>query len=220
MNESGREVGWTHSSLPTRFARCDGGHVVDTHIHAACPTCGNAFSDDRFDAPAESAPTSAPAPKPVQEPTVEARPIDDESAAATAEAPPLTIPKLLFSFDGRIGNGAYLGGTLLASVPIFALALAFKMLRTSVVGVIDLVPAEARTTVGGSLVGALILVWLWMKLAVAAKRCHDMDYSGAVLLFCIVPYVGFLAFLWLLCGTGTEGVNRWGQTMRVRPASR
>jgi uncharacterized membrane protein YhaH (DUF805 family)/RNA polymerase subunit RPABC4/transcription elongation factor Spt4 len=47
-------------------------------------------------------------------------------------------------------------------------------------------------------------------LSLAARRCHDMNHSAAMLLLLIVPIVDFLFMLFLLFVPGTAGPNQYG----------
>lgn len=179
-------------------------------------------------------------PKPVDEPPPAAESISAERIAsegivtespaaatsvpdvAVAPMPPeLTYRKLLFSFEGRIGNGAYLAGVLLPIVAILASGLVVTFLATTFNATFGPVTRGSGLETFFSTVGIILLVvgmivWFWTKLAVAAKRCHDMNVTAAVLLVCLIPYVGFLVLLCLIFIPGTEGANRWGYTMRMR----
>jgi uncharacterized membrane protein YhaH (DUF805 family) len=147
-------------------------------------------------------------------------PLPNIPAPPAPQAPELTIRKLLFSFDGRIGNWAYLVGVLLPIAALFVGGLIVTIVYFAFQDLFGPIPRGSGLdaflgVVGVGLLIVGMIVWFWTKLAVAVKRCHDMNVTGAILLVCLIPYVGFLVFLWLLFGPGSAGANRWGDTMRT-----
>ena len=112
---------------------------------------------------------------------------------------------LLFSFEGRVGRGAY-WGLVVASLVLFGLlggASVMSMLNAS-----D--PAAAG---GGMSMATMVagLLFLWPALAIQAKRWHDVDKSAWWILINLVPAVGGLVAL-VFNGfiAGTPGTNRFG----------
>jgi uncharacterized membrane protein YhaH (DUF805 family) len=56
----------------------------------------------------------------------------------------------------------------------------------------------------------LILIIFIPALAVQVRRFHDQDKSGWFVLLNLVPYVGGLIVLVMMCLDGTPGANRFG----------
>jgi uncharacterized membrane protein YhaH (DUF805 family) len=196
------------AAAPTaRYQRCSFcGHIYDA---AALPSCPRhpAPQADRLQTAAGQAMPALPAP-----------PRDDGAGAATATVPwRLTLRRLLFSFRGRIGRGAYLVGSLLTWIIVYGAMFLVLMLGT-ILGLIE----PSRAGASGQELDVLVLpsvgLFLWCGLALSAKRCHDMDCSAAALLWGIVPIASIVLCLWLLLGAGSDGPNRWGNTMRWRGA--
>jgi hypothetical protein len=50
----------------------------------------------------------------------------------------------------------------------------------------------------------------WIALATCAKRWHDLDNSGWMTLWLLVPFVNFLFILFLAIAPGTAEANRYG----------
>jgi uncharacterized membrane protein YhaH (DUF805 family) len=48
------------------------------------------------------------------------------------------------------------------------------------------------------------------SLAVTFRRLHDTDKSGWWILIALVPFVGGIILLVLMCIDSTRGVNQWG----------
>lgn len=112
---------------------------------------------------------------------------------------------LLFSFDGRVGRGAYWGLVVVSLVLFGVLGGASIM---SMLGSAD--PAAAS---GGMSMAMMVasLLFLWPALAIQAKRWHDVDKSAWWILINLVPAVGGLVAL-VFNGfiAGTPGTNRFG----------
>ena len=112
---------------------------------------------------------------------------------------------LLFSFEGRVGRGAY-WGLFVVSLLLFGALSAFSVM--SALNSPD--PAAAS---GGPSVLVLIvaLVFLWPALAIQAKRWHDVDKSAWWILIALVPVVGgLIALIFNGFIAGTPGSNRFG----------
>lgn len=62
--------------------------------------------------------------------------------------------------------------------------------------------------------GWLTLIYIFAtalpSLAVQVRRLHDIDKSGWWILIQLVPLIGWLWFLVLLCMAGTDGDNEYG----------
>jgi hypothetical protein len=56
----------------------------------------------------------------------------------------------------------------------------------------------------------VILALILPMLAVAARRLHDNDKSAWWIMLSLVPVVGSIALIVLLCLPGTRGSNRFG----------
>jgi uncharacterized membrane protein YhaH (DUF805 family) len=100
----------------------------------------------------------------------------------------------LFSFEGRVNRRGY----------VLRFALPLLLLEIAVVVLVPPLDFNAAVV-------ALLLASLWPRIAVGAKRCHDLDRSGWLQLAILVPIAGWpwLAFqLWLR--RGTSGQNRFG----------
>jgi uncharacterized membrane protein YhaH (DUF805 family) len=73
-------------------------------------------------------------------------------------------------------------------------------------------PGQESNMVSGLLALTLILFWLVMiipGLAVTVRRLHDSDKSGFWLLLNLIPFGGFVIFIFTLLD-GTPGPNRHG----------
>ena len=96
---------------------------------------------------------------------------------------------LLFSFNGRVGRGAY-WGLFVASLILFG-ALGGASIMSMLSG------ADPTAAAGGMSTAMVVasLLFLWPALAIQAKRWHDVDKSAWWILINLVPVVGGLIAL-------------------------
>ena len=119
--------------------------------------------------------------------------------------------KLLWSFYGRIGRAVYAGGLLLN---VLLAAAAFAALvyadsgRSRGPGGPPPDPLVIYTFIAG------FLLFTWAKLALAAKRFHDVGKTGWLCLLLFIPLVSLIAFIFLLAARGNEYDNRYGAGAR------
>src|SRR5262249_42087296 len=62
---------------------------------------------------------------------------------------------------------------------------------------------------GAVVIGGFVL-FSWAKLALAAKRLHDLGKSGWVCLLLFIPLLGFIAVVFLLRASGDLFDNQYG----------
>jgi uncharacterized membrane protein YhaH (DUF805 family) len=108
---------------------------------------------------------------------------------------------LLFSFTGRIGRLTYFTASLCAGIVIgilYAIAVG--------AGSQGSIPAVAANV--GELV--CIVLFLWIVMALAVKRCHDLGQSGWWSLLQLIPYVGLAMSAYLMFIAGVNETNEWG----------
>lgn len=113
---------------------------------------------------------------------------------------------LLLSFEGRIGRTSFLLGSLAQIVLIAAgaVTLVFSFVLNRHGAKID----EMAVTIWTA---PLLIFSIWTTLALAAKRFHDRDLSGAWVLIALIPGVGTVWWLvQMLALPGSPGENRYG----------
>jgi len=115
--------------------------------------------------------------------------------------------QLLWSFYGRIGRLAYLGGTLLiialVVVGIFGLGYLIQALGYAIQGQPKTLTREGEALIVSAIIVGGILI-TWAKLALAAKRFHDLGNTGWLCLLLFIPLVGLIAFIYLLFARGDD----------------
>src|SRR5262245_10615474 len=102
--------------------------------------------------------------------------------------------KLLWSFFGRIGRLASIGGTLLTIALLVAGIFAFVYFGD---GRPKPAPGEPPDPLIVSIFVAAFILLFWAKFALAAKRFHDLGNSGWFSVALIVPVLGLIALLYL-----------------------
>jgi len=116
--------------------------------------------------------------------------------------------KLLWSFHGRIGRLAHVGGLFLnlawAGAAIAALAHFGQGPKSG----------GPPSPIAVSIFLAGFVLFIWSKFALAAKRFHDLGDSGWLSLVLIIPLLGFLAFVYLLLWRGQDHDNVYGPARR------
>jgi uncharacterized membrane protein YhaH (DUF805 family) len=114
----------------------------------------------------------------------------------------MSLSEFLFSFKGRINRLQYLCYLL-----VCLLVFGFILLIESVVLHIGL-PVEIRTV----LVLSFLLVWLCISCIVSTKRLQDANISGWCLLLGVIPIIGWIVLLVILCCLpGTPSSNNYGE---------
>jgi uncharacterized membrane protein YhaH (DUF805 family) len=121
--------------------------------------------------------------------------------------------KLLCSFHGRIGRGAYAGGLLinLAWASAATLGLIYlgrdQMLEAYPSPQLLAIPLTPLFTGAKAVVGAL---FAWAKCALMAKRLHDVGNSGWICLVVFIPVINVIAVISLLFARGDDFDNPYG----------
>jgi len=77
----------------------------------------------------------------------------------------------------------------------------------------------------GFAIGILLVILLYLALfvptlAVKARRFHDQEPSGWLVLIGFIPYIGWLVILIFMCIDGTAGPNRFGPDPKGRGGQR
>jgi uncharacterized membrane protein YhaH (DUF805 family) len=112
-----------------------------------------------------------------------------------------------FSFEGRIGRLRFLAWTMvltLAMMPVIGIAFWFSLSWLLVSNSI------AAMIVGGVVGVAIMLAFAFVSLQFNVQRLHDVGWSGWLWLLNLVPFVGGLFPIVLLCMPGNTGANRYG----------
>ena len=81
----------------------------------------------------------------------------------------------------------------------------FQMLLAIVMGIIDAVLFHGR------ILSTIVSLGLFLpSLAVTVRRLHDTDRSGWWILLALIPLIGAIILIIMMCMRGTAGGNRFG----------
>ena len=95
----------------------------------------------------------------------------------------------------------------------------FNLIFIAVAIILDNILGTAYENVGYGLFYTLYaLAVLIPSLAVAVRRLHDTERSGWFILIGLIPIVGGIWLLVLLCLAGTAGENKYGADPKATPA--
>ena len=112
----------------------------------------------------------------------------------------LKVLKQYADFSGRARRKEYW---------MFAL---FNMIFAIVAMILDNVLGIAMEGIGyGPLYGLYVLAMFIPGLAVGVRRLHDVGKSGWMFLIVLIPFVGGIWLLVLLCTDSQLENNKWGQ---------
>ncbi|WP_199823602.1 DUF805 domain-containing protein [Labrenzia sp. OB1] len=134
-----------------------------------------------------------------------------------------TTLALLFSFQGRIGRMEYWSIGIARCVLL--LALFFALIDTTQPGLAEMDEAALAialfTSTSGLVYTALFIAGIVNYWSLEARRCHDRDVSGLVLLLLFVPIFGtfYALYLFIMNGffPGTPGTNRFDTAQGLAP---
>lgn len=116
--------------------------------------------------------------------------------------------KHLFSFKGRASRSDFWSMILLSNVLLYAPLIVFIFSGPTV---------DSFMNFYFNFMIFLVIAIFWMYFAVSARRLHDLDRSGWWNLLTL-PFAP-LATFWLGCFSGTQGPNRFGESViPVAPA--
>ena len=106
--------------------------------------------------------------------------------------PGFSLGWFLFSFQGRIGRGAYWAYVLISIVLLSGLALGGAWVTQAIA---EEPESGAAATTPASIafllfMVTLIAIYVWSYYAVHAKRWHDRGKSGWWSLIGFIPYIG------------------------------
>lgn len=120
----------------------------------------------------------------------------------------ITAPPKSFCLRRRIGRCQYIS---LCWLVLFIEAIAFLLpdYLPRLIGATLTIQQTTSITLG--LHGLAIAIAVWAMVT----RLHDMNRSGILWLFIIVPVINLMLMTWLTLGTGTRGSNAFGN----QPAS-
>ena len=135
------------------------------------------------------------------------REVRDATGGPTFVDQKLSIPAILFSFEGRIPRRVYWG----VSFAFSGVGIVLNVVLVVLLAVFGGEPPMVALVIVGIVLVLLYLPMLWISLAVQVKRWHDVNKPGVWVLIAFVPMVGPIwTFIELGCMRGTVGPNDYG----------
>ena len=89
--------------------------------------------------------------------------------------------------------------------------LLIYLLISVVLGMLDGISGQYDAEAGAGLLSGLFALATFLPtLAVAVRRLHDTERSGWWVLITLLPFIGWLVFLYFMVRDGTRGPNAYG----------
>lgn len=109
-----------------------------------------------------------------------------------------------FDYKSRIGRIKYIGQwSLWLSICFSSLICAMSFDEHRVGMNIGLLTLEV-------VLGIVMFLSVLKIILLSIRRLHDTECNGWHLLFVIIPFVGWIYFIYIMLGGGTKGDNRYG----------
>ncbi|MBD8390022.1 DUF805 domain-containing protein [Dysgonomonas sp. BGC7] len=89
----------------------------------------------------------------------------------------------------------------------------FQYIIVLAVYIVAIILSLIASTLGAIFTGAAGLAMLALlvpSIAVGVRRLHDIGKSGWMLLVCLIPFIGSIWLLIMLCTEGQKGDNEYG----------
>jgi uncharacterized membrane protein YhaH (DUF805 family) len=117
------------------------------------------------------------------------------------------------SIGGRFGRLSFIGWYAFLNVISFFASIAFSL----AMGIFNLSTMSLNNQFIDALTGmaglgyiALLVFYLYFYIVLTARRLHDLDKSGWMMLLMLLPVINILFIFYLLLAAGTPGMNRYG----------
>ncbi|WP_171265983.1 DUF805 domain-containing protein [Acinetobacter sp. LoGeW2-3] len=118
------------------------------------------------------------------------------------------------SLEGRFGRLSFIGWYAFLHMIFFFASIALSLVS----GIFSLTTlsldnqhfVDALTGLAGLGYLALVIFYLYFYIVIVARRLHDLNKSGWLMLLMLVPVVNIFFIFYLLLAAGTPGPNRFG----------
>ena len=117
------------------------------------------------------------------------------------------------SIKGRFGRLSFIGWYGFLNIISFFASIAFSL----AVGIFNLGTMTLDNQFIDMLSGmaglgylALLVFYIYFYIVITARRLHDLDKSGWMMLLMLLPLINVFFILYLLLASGTAGFNRYG----------
>lgn len=129
------------------------------------------------------------------------------------------VPDQPLAVSGRFSRLSFIGWFAFLQIIAFFSSIAlglfsgiFNMATMS----LDSQFVNALTGIAGLGYIVLLVLYVYFYIVIVARRLHDLNKSGWLMLLSLIPLLNILLMIYLLLGAGTAGNNRYGAP---RPAA-
>lgn len=112
----------------------------------------------------------------------------------------------LFSPDGRVSIGQFWTYLIVIVILAFWQGVLPDFLSTGMG-----MPYQVAGGLAMIISGCSIIFFTWTLIIVLIKRAHDIGKSGHFVWLCLIPFIGFIVFLYIAITDGEKGENKYGQ---------
>lgn len=165
-------------------------------IHESAPMCPNCGALQRKEAQGQATSSARPTPKAAT---------DSDSLFSYYTA---AFAQKYASFGGRARRREYWGFLLFNMVAAFACAAVDGMVGT-----------WSSSGAAGAFYGLYLLAAFLPGLGVAVRRLHDVSKSGWNILWGVLPILGWIYFLVLMCRDSDRQANQYGSSPKYEQAT-
>lgn len=138
---------------------------------------------------------------------------DAPQAPLTESAP--DIKSGIFTWKGRLGVLKYMAQSTVLMLAMIAIALV-AALASGVSLSADTGTPQVNPIAMAIFLVALIPV-LWISVVMLIKRLHDLNLSGWCMLLTLIPILGMLFYLFIICAPGMKEGNKFGPLAATAP---
>ena len=128
--------------------------------------------------------------------------------------PPASAYDNPLSLEGRFGRLSFIGWYAFLNIIFFfasiALSLVSGMFSLTTLSLDNQQFVNAVTGLAGLGYLLLVVFYIYFYIVVVARRLHDLDKSGWLMLLILIPVVNIFFIFYLLLAAGTPGHNRFG----------
>ena len=116
----------------------------------------------------------------------------------------MDVFKEVFTTQGRLNRRMHAKYQMIWTTLIILATITSSLITEFLTDVPD---NEWKQTIGG----VLSLIWLVGFFTIMTRRLHDLNKSGWFNLVAFVPLIGVFFWLYIFCGKGQVGANKYGE---------
>lgn len=133
-----------------------------------------------------------------------------EAPEATLTESTPDVKTSIWSIKGRLGVLKYMSCSMILTLLMVGIMIAIAAVSGISMSGGDPTPAQFSPMIG-VLAVVVMLPLMWIGCAMFIRRLHDLNLSGWFMLVGIIPVLGALFSLFVICAPGMKEGNRFGQ---------